>query len=127
MTNYKVDNVDEFIAASPQEARPHLEEIRTIVRSALPEAEEKIGYGKPYYKRHRWVVGFDAYKHHIGFEIWEGQLSKEIRTSLEEKGYKTGSKTVQIRYDQQVPVAMLKKLIKEQTAISAAKAKSKGK
>lgn len=114
MTNYTVKNVNEFISASPKEAGPHLKEIRAAVKATIPRAEEKIGYGKPYYKDQRWLVGYDVYKEHIGFEIWEGQLPSDLRASLEKKGYKTGNKTFQIRYDQKVPTAMIKKLVKVQ-------------
>lgn len=127
MTNYSVKNVDEYISAAPQEARPHLREIRATVKSAIPKAEEKIGYGKPFYKYHRWLVGFDVYKHHIGFEIYEGQLPSEIRKSLEENGYKTGNKTFQIRYDQKVPAAAIKKLVKAQVKLNEVKAENKKK
>ncbi|MDQ5951780.1 MAG: uncharacterized protein QG639_1061 [Patescibacteria group bacterium] len=125
MTNYTVANVDEFIADSPKESQPHLKEIRAAVKAAIPQAEEKIGYGKPYYKDGRWLVGFDVYKQHIGFEIWESQLSSEIRKSLEEKGYKTGNKTFQIRYDQKVPVSMIKQIIKAQVKVAEEKSKKK--
>ena len=125
MTNYSAKTVSQYISTAPKEARPHLKEIRAAVTSAIPEAEEKIGYGKPYYKTSRWVVGFDVYTHHIGFEVWDGQLSSDIRTSLEDKGYKTGSKTFQIRYDQKVPIAMIKKISKAQAKLEADKAKNK--
>lgn len=114
MTNYTVKNVDEFIAAAPEIARPHLREIRKAVQSAIPKAEEKIGYGKPYYKGQHWIVGFDTYTHHINFETWGTSLPSEERKTLEEKGYKTGSRTFQIRYDQKVPTAIIKKISKIQ-------------
>ncbi len=125
MTNYSVKTVAEYIKAAPKEARSHLKEIRSAVRSALPEAEEKIGYGKPYYKTSRWVVGYDVYTHHIGFEIWDGQLAKEVRKSLEAKGYKTGNKTFQVRFDQKVPTALIKKVTKDQAKREAEKAAKK--
>ncbi len=127
MTNYAVKNVDEFIAAAPKEARSHLKELRAAVKSAIPKAEEKIGYGKPYYKFNQWLVWFDVYKQHVTFEIYEGQLPSEIRTALEEKGYGTGSKTVQIKFDQKVPAAAIKKLAKAQLRLSEAKRKDKQK
>lgn len=116
MTNYSVKNVDEFIAAALPESRSHLSEIRAAVKSALPKAEEKIGYGKPYYKQNKWVVGFDTYTHHINFEIWGDSLPAEDRKTLEEKGYKTGNRSFQIRYDQKVPTAMIKKIAKAQAS-----------
>lgn len=127
MTNYSVNNVDEFISAAPKVAHLHLKEIRAAVTSAIPKAEEKIGYGKPYYKTSRWVVGYDVYTHHVTFEVWDGQLSSDIRTMLEDKGYKTGSKTFQIRYDQKVPTAIIKKISKAQAKHEADRAKEEKK
>ncbi len=126
MTNYSVKNVEEYIAAAPEEARLHLRELREAMLSAVPEAEEKIGYGKPYYKYHGWVAGFDVYKQHIGFEVWDG-LESEDRKKLEELGYKTGSVTFQIRYDQKVPAAMVKKMVKAQVKLNEAKEAAKAK
>jgi uncharacterized protein YdhG (YjbR/CyaY superfamily) len=127
MTNYAVKDVDEFIAAAPKEARSHLKELRAAVKSAIPKAEEKIGYGKPYYKLNQWLVGFDLYKQHVSFEIYEGQLPGEIRKALEEKGYRTGNKSVQIRYDQKVPTTAIRKLAKAQVKLGEAKRKDKQK
>ena len=127
MTNYAVKNVAEFIAAAPKEARSHLKELRAAVKSAIPKAEEKIGYGKPYYKLNQWLVGFDVYKQHVTFEIYEGQLPSEIRNALEEKGYGTGNKTVQIKYDQKVPTTAIKKLAKAQVKLGEAKRQDKQK
>lgn len=125
MTNYSVKTVPEYIKAAPKEARSHLKEIREAVKASIPKAEEKIGYGKPYYKTSRWVVGFDVYTKHIGFEVWDGQLPKNIRTLLEKKGYKTGNKTFQIRYDQKVPTTIIKKITKAQAKLEAEKLKEK--
>jgi len=126
MTNYSVKNVDEYISSAPEASHSHLTEIREAVISAAPEAEEKIGYGKPYYKYHTWVVGFDALKNHISFEIWDG-LPDADRKTLEEMGYKTGSVTFQIRYNQNVPTAVIKNLVKAQMKLNEEKIKNKKK
>jgi uncharacterized protein YdhG (YjbR/CyaY superfamily) len=127
MTNYSVQNVKEYISAAPKETRSHLSEIRVAVKSALPKAEEKIGYGKPYYKYHGWVAGFDAFKNHISFEIWGDELQSTDRKMLEEKGYKTGKRSFQIRYDQKVPTTLIKKVVKAQAKLNEVKAESKKK
>lgn len=126
MTNYSVKTVSEYIAAAPKEARPHLKELKAALNAALPKAEEKIGYGKPYYKQDGWVAGFDVYTHHIGFEVWDG-FEDADRKALEEKGYTTGSVTFQIRHDQKVPVALIKRMVKTQAKKNEAKAKAKSK
>ena len=109
----KAKTVDEFVAEAPAEARPVLEQIRTVVKAAVPDVEETMGYGKPYYKYHGWMTGVTLYTKHLGVEIWGG-LSDQDRQELEAQGHKTGSKNFQIGYDQAVPVALLTKLAKAQ-------------
>jgi uncharacterized protein YdhG (YjbR/CyaY superfamily) len=60
------------------------------------------------------LAGFDAFKNHVSFEIWADELEKQHRDKLEERGYKTGKRTFQISYDQDVPTAVIKTLVKAQ-------------
>jgi uncharacterized protein YdhG (YjbR/CyaY superfamily) len=109
----KAKTVDEFVAEAPLEARPVLEQIREVVKRAVPQMDETMGYGKPYYKYHGWMTGVTLYTKHLGVEIWDG-LSSDDRKELEALGHKTGSKNFQIRYDQAVPVEVLTRLVKAQ-------------
>ena len=109
----KAKTVDEFVAEAPAEARPVLEQIRKVVKAAVPDVVETMGYGKPYYKYHGWMTGVTLYTKHLGVEIWDG-LSAKDRQELETLGYKTGSKNFQIYYDQAVPKRSLIRLAKEQ-------------
>lgn len=109
----KAKTVDEFVAESPVEARPVLEQVRKVVKLAVPDAEETMGYGKPYYKYHGWMTGVTLYTKHLGIEIWSG-LSDEDREELEALGYKAGSKNFNVQYDQEVPVELLIRLVKAQ-------------
>lgn len=90
-----------------------LEQIRTVVKAAVPGVEETMGYGKPYYKYHGWMTGVTLYTKHLGVEIWDG-LSDADRAELEALGHKTGSKNFQISYDQAVPAELLTRLVKAQ-------------
>jgi uncharacterized protein YdhG (YjbR/CyaY superfamily) len=112
--------VDEFIAESPSEARPHLEELRKIIKAAVPDVEETMGYGKPYYKYHGWMTGITLYTKHLGVEIWDG-LSDSDREELESLGHKAGSKNFNIAYDQQIPVTVLTRLVQAQAKRNEAK------
>ena len=94
------------------EARPKLEEIRKIVKSTIPEAEEIIWYGVPFYKYHGELAGFAAYRNHISFGFGAGMLQSKDRKMLEEKGYKIGKGTMQIRFDQKVPTSAIKQILK---------------
>jgi len=109
----KAKTVDEFVAESPEVSHRVLKQIREIVKQAVPNVEETMGYGKPYYKYHGWMTGVTLYTKHLGVEIWDG-LSDEDRAELDAAGYKTGSKNFQIQYDQEVPEELLTRLVKAQ-------------
>jgi uncharacterized protein YdhG (YjbR/CyaY superfamily) len=115
--------VDEFVAEAPVVARPVLEQIRKAIKQAVPNVDETMGYGKPYYKYHGWMTGVTLYTKHLGVEIWDG-LSPEDREELEKLGYKTGSKNFQIQYNQEVPIELLTRLVKAQAQRNEQKAKS---
>jgi len=116
----KAKTVDEFVAESAVQARPVLGQIREAVKKAVPGVEETMGYGKPFYKYHGWMTGITLYANHLGVEMWDG-LSAEEREQLEALGYKTGSKTFQIKYDQAVPEKILIRLVKAQAKRNEAK------
>ena len=87
----KAKTVDAFVAEAAAEARPVLEQIRKIVKAAVPGVEETMGYGKPYYKYHGWMTGVTLYTKHLGVEIWSG-LSDNDRKELKHMVIKPGAK-----------------------------------
>ncbi len=121
MTNYSAKDVDEYIAAAPDQARSHLQDIRAAIKSAVPKAEEGISWGKPYYRYHGMLAGYDAFKNHVSFEIWADELESKDRKALEDEGYKTAKRTFQIGYDQKVPSAVIKSMVKAQAKANEGK------
>lgn len=116
----KPSDVDSYIASSDEKAQPHLKEMRKIVTSTLPEAEEGISWGVPWYRYHGMIAGFTAYKNHITLEIWADELQDDHREMLEDKGYKTGKRTVQIKYDEEVPAAEIQRMLEAQAETNEA-------
>jgi len=108
MKNYDSEDVGAYIASAETEARPTLKELRELIKSTIPEVEESISYGTPFYKYHGQLAGIAAHKNHAGIWFPVGGLESEEREILEEKGYKTAKKTIQIQYDQKVPTAEIK-------------------
>lgn len=45
------ENVDEYIELQITEAREHIVKLRNIIKSCVPEAEEKIAWSMPVYKK----------------------------------------------------------------------------
>jgi uncharacterized protein YdhG (YjbR/CyaY superfamily) len=116
----KAKDVDSYIANSAGEARPTLKAIRKLIRSTIPKAEESISWSVPFYKYHGGLVGFAAYKNHVSLGF-AADLQQKDRDMLENKGYPTGIKTVQIRFDQKVPAAAVKRILKAQAKVNEAK------
>ncbi len=52
--------VDAYLKAAPDNLRPRLVQLRKIVKTMVPDAEEGISYGMPYYKYKGALVGFAA-------------------------------------------------------------------
>lgn len=83
-------NVDAYIAAQPAEVQPVLQEIRSRIHTALPDAGEMISYGIPTITiAGHYVVYFAAWKHHISvYPVPRGDedLLVAIRPHLTGKG-----------------------------------------
>ena len=45
----RIETVDQYIEQQDEKVRPYLNEIRRIIRSAIPEAQEKISWSMPTY------------------------------------------------------------------------------
>jgi len=108
----KPKDVDAYIAAAPAEARATLAAVREVFRSALPDAEERIAWGVPIYRVERDVGGFAVYSKHVSVGLAGSVLPDDARAKLEERGYKTGKRTIQVRFDQRVPVTAIRRLLR---------------
>ncbi len=111
MKNIKPVNVDQYIAVQPVASQARLKEIRSLIRSTAPAAEEVISYLIPCYKLHGMLVGFGIHKKGSSFYTMSTTILKEHDKELKEYDY-SGS-TLHIRDNQKLPVSLLKKLIKE--------------
>ncbi|WP_276167345.1 iron chaperone [Zobellia alginiliquefaciens] len=116
MKDIKPKTVDEFIDLSPAEAQEVMIKLKNLIESTAPNAEGGISWNVPIYKLNGILVGFSLAKKHVSFGI--DSLSDDMRKVLEDNGYKTGKKTVQIKFDQKIPEAELKQLIKEQAQLN---------
>jgi len=86
----------------------------------IPNVEEKINWGFPFYKYHGTYAHFAAYKHHVAFGFGSDLLNKD-REILEKNGYATGQKRIQIKFNQKVPTTAIKQILKAQAKMNEAK------
>ena len=79
-TDFKT--VDEYLATMPDASRKVLNEVRAIIRRALPDAEEVISYQIPAYKRDGVaVIYFAGWKQHFSlYPVGEVVCHRNIPT-----------------------------------------------
>jgi uncharacterized protein YdhG (YjbR/CyaY superfamily) len=102
-------NVDEYIAGAPKEVQSKLIELRAAIREAAPTAVESISYNMPYYDYKGRLAWFGLAKTHIGLYI-RPPIVEEHKSEL--KGYETTKSTVRFPLDKQIPITLIKKLVK---------------
>lgn len=120
MKSYSAKDVDSYIASSGIKARPYLKELRKIIKSTVQEVEEGINWGFPFYKYHGTLAHFAEYKSHVALGFGSDLQNKD-REILEKNGYTPGQKRIQIQFDQKVPTAEIKQILKTQAKMNDAK------
>ena len=60
-------DIDAYISGFPESIQKLLQEVRSTVKQAAPQATEVISYGMPAFKQDGMLVYFAAFKNHIGF------------------------------------------------------------
>lgn len=90
--------IDEYIAAQAEVVQPVLHAVRQTIRTALPEAEERISYRMPtYWKKHN-LIHFAAMKNHLGIYPGDGGVNA-FRAEIEEQGLKYSKGAIQFPFD----------------------------
>ncbi|MEW5941226.1 MAG: DUF1801 domain-containing protein [Chloroflexota bacterium] len=59
-------SIDEYIAAFPEETQEYLQQIRTMIHAAVPEAKEKISYQIAAFELNgKNLIHFAGWKSHV--------------------------------------------------------------
>ena len=124
METIKATSVKEYIAAFSKETQKLLNDVRSAIIKAAPDAEEKISYGLPAYHLHgRPLVYFGGFEKHIGFYATPtGHKAFEKELSV----YKQGKGSVQFPIDKPMPLGLITKIVnfREKENLEKAKAKT---
>lgn len=102
-------DIDEYIAGFPEDVQEILEEIRTTIRKAAPDAEETIKYQMPTFTLNGNLVHFAAFKKHIGFYPAPRGVEK-FKEAL--SAYEGAKSTVRFPLDKPIPFGLISKIVK---------------
>lgn len=117
-------NVDQYIADCPAEVQEVLEQVRSAIRKAAPAAEETISYRMPSYRLNGPLVYFAACKNHIGFYPpvkGDERLMQAIAPYANERG------NLRFPLDQQIPYALIGRIVKARMRENAERAAARKK
>jgi uncharacterized protein YdhG (YjbR/CyaY superfamily) len=120
------NSIDEYIANFPKEVQKKLKELRTVIKAAAPEAEEKISYQMPTFALKGNLVHFAAYRNHIGFYPTPSGID-QFKDEL--SAYKGSKGSVQFPIDQPIPLGLISRIVKFRVKenLDRAEAKAHGK
>ena len=72
--------VDAYIAKSADFARPILDHVREIIHEAIPDIQEDIKWGAPFFNHQGVICGIAAFKQHCAFGFWGPEMKKVLAT-----------------------------------------------
>jgi uncharacterized protein YdhG (YjbR/CyaY superfamily) len=101
--------IDEYIAGFPADVQRILQQIRSIIRTAAPDAEETIKYRTATFVLNENLVHFAAFEKHIGFyptpsgiENFEDELA----------AYHHAKGSIQFPLDKPIPFGLIRRIVK---------------
>ncbi|MBR6704540.1 MAG: DUF1801 domain-containing protein [Lachnospiraceae bacterium] len=103
----KPRNIDEYIALQDEKLRPALCEVRAVLRSALPEAEERISWSMPTYWKGRNLIHFAASKKHLGIYPGDEAIAAFAKELAD---FDTGKGTIRLSYEHPLPADLIRKI-----------------
>lgn len=115
----KAKTVDEYLRALPPKQAAALRALRKTIKAAAPAATERISWGVPMFYHHGMLVAFAAFKEHCSFVPCNGSMVDEYAAKL--KGYETTKGTIHFTPEKPLPVALVRRIVKERIAQNEAK------
>ena len=111
--------VDAYLQGLPDDQREALEQIRSAVRAAAPEATELISYRIPTFKNEgRPLVAYAAFKGHLSFFPMSSAVIETLRDDLD--GFELhGKTTIRFSPDRPLPAKLVRRVVKARIAENA--------
>ena len=97
--------IDDYISLQDESVQPRLESIRETIRTAIPEAQEKISWSMPTFWKGRNIIHFAASKKHIG--LYPGDEATEaFADRLSE--FDTSKGTIRLPHNRELPLELVR-------------------
>ena len=103
----KPQNIDEYIAAQNKAIQARLQEVRSLIRAAIPDAEERISWSMPTYWKGRNLIHFAASKKHLGLYPGDEAVA---HFADELKNYDVSKGTIRFPYTSELPAELIQRI-----------------
>ncbi len=109
--------VDEYLNTAPEPQRSTLLELRALLASILPEAEQAMSYGVPAFKvGGKPVAGYAHAKRHCSYFPHSGTVIAQVEPELLE-GYDWSKGTLRFPVDRMPDEALVRRLVELRLAM----------
>lgn len=102
------ETVDEYIKQFPPDVQVILEQIRSVIKIAAPDAIERMAYKMPTYTHTKNLIHFAAYKNHVGLYPTPSGIAQ---FEEELSGYVRGKGSVQFPLDTPLPLDLIRRIV----------------
>jgi uncharacterized protein YdhG (YjbR/CyaY superfamily) len=102
-------SIDSYIESFPVPVQKILQELRTTILDAAPDAEEIISYQMPAFKLKGNLVYFAAWKKHIGFYPASSGAFEAFKDELAQ--FKGTSGSVHFPLDKPLPLQLIRDIV----------------
>lgn len=116
-------SIDEYIATFPDAIQTVLQELRTTIKAAAPQAKEKISYQMPAFAQEGNLVYFAAWKNHIGFYPGSGAATDAFKDEL--SVYDSTKGSIHFPLDKPLPLPLITRIVEFRVAENLQKAAQK--
>ena len=116
----KIEIIDQYIFEQAEEIRPILQKIRETIRTAAPDAREKILWQMPTFWQGENLIHFAAAKKHIGIYPG-GEATTVFADRLTE--FKTAKGTIQLPLAGPIPYDLIAEITRWRVAAATGKVK----
>jgi uncharacterized protein YdhG (YjbR/CyaY superfamily) len=111
--------IDDYIAGFPPETQRVLEEVRALIKSVAPDADETISYAIPTFDLYgHHLVHFAGFDKHVGFYPTQSGITA-FKNEL--VPYKSAKGSVQFPLGQPMPWDLLRRMVEFRLQESSAK------
>jgi uncharacterized protein YdhG (YjbR/CyaY superfamily) len=104
--------VQSYLAALPDKERETLEELRELIKTSVPDIQERISYGGALiFAVPRDLVGIAAQRNHLSFFTMSPSLAKAMKDKISRTHHVSGA-TIHFTPDHPLPKALVEEIIR---------------